>query len=63
VLAADKVRAALGPEEALRRPSWGERLPLRGHAGLVFWLILALVVVVLLVVITRLLPKPALPPS
>jgi hypothetical protein len=63
VLAADKARASLGPEEPLRAPSWGERVPLRGHAGLVFWLILALVVVVLLVVITRLLPKPASPPA
>ena len=51
----DKSAAALGPEETLKKP-W----PLAnasGKGGAVFWGILALVVVALLVMIARLLPK------
>jgi hypothetical protein len=58
----DKSTAALGPEEILKK-SW----PLKGatgKGGAVFWGVLALVVVALLVVIARLLPKSdAQPPK
>lgn len=60
LLAADKAPAALASEEQLKKSSWAEgRVP--GKGGVVFWGILALVVVGLLVVISRLLPKPQPP--
>ena len=60
ILAAEKTTASLGDETPLRKSAWGEgRTP--GQGGLVFWSILALVVVVLLVLISRLLPKPPEP--
>ena len=56
LLAADKATATLGPEEQLKKSSWAEsQVP--GRGGIVFWGILAVVVVGLLVVISRLLPK------
>ena len=56
LLTADKATASLAAPEQLRKPSWGEgRAPRIG--GVLFWGILALVVVVLLVIIGRLLPK------
>ena len=63
MLAAEKSAVALAAEERLRKLSWREATPLAGHAGWVFWGVLALVVVVLLAVIARLLPKGAAPPS
>ena len=55
LLTADKATASLAAPEQLREPSWGEgRAPRTG--GVLFWGILALVVVVLLVIIARLLP-------
>ena len=61
LLAADKTPATLGAQEQLKKSSWAEgRTP--GKGGFVFWGILAVVVVVLLVIISRLLPK-ATPPS
>jgi len=59
----DKSIAALGPEETLKKP--GQTVGVSGRVGSqIFWLILALVVVVLLVVIARLLPKSdAQPPK
>ena len=56
LLAADKSVASLGMEELLRKPSWRENSA-TGKGGVVFWGILGLVVVVLLVIISRLLPK------
>lgn len=56
LLAADKSPAALGGQEQLKKASWAEgRKP--GRGGVVFWGALSLVVVVLLVVVSRLLPK------
>jgi hypothetical protein len=52
---ADKSTAALGPEEELIK--FYRARQLSGKGGVVFWGILALVVVALLVVIARLLPK------
>ncbi|MGA2867096.1 MAG: hypothetical protein ABSF95_21685 [Verrucomicrobiota bacterium] len=60
LLAADKTAAALATEEQLKKRSWAEsQTP--GKGGLVFWGILALVVVVLLFIISRLLPKSSEP--
>ncbi len=55
LLAADQAEAALAAEEQLKK-SWSEdHRP--GKGGIVFWGILAVVVVVLLVIISRLLPQ------
>jgi hypothetical protein len=57
LLTADKAVAELGTEEPLRKTSWAEgQVP--GHGGIIFWGILAVVVIGLLAVISRLLPKP-----
>lgn len=56
LLAADKATAELGAQEQLKKSSARENRP-SGKGGVVFWAILALVVVVLLVIISRLLPK------
>jgi hypothetical protein len=56
LLAADKAAASLGAEEALKKSAW-RPTGMYGKGGVLFWGILALVVVVLLVVIARLLPK------
>ena len=55
LLAADKAVASLGAEETLKTP-W-RASGASGKGGVVFWGILALVVVALLAVIARLLPK------
>jgi hypothetical protein len=61
LLAADKADTTLAAEEQLKK-SWSDtHTP--GQAGPFFWGILALVVVVLLVIISRLLPKPPQPGS
>jgi len=60
LLAADRIIASPGTEQQLRKSSWHE-YEIPGQGGVVFWGILALVVVVLLVIISRLLPKS--PPS
>lgn len=59
LLAAEKLTAALGPEEQLKKATWSEQLGSTGSAGVVFWAVLVAVVVGLLVVIVRLLPKKA----
>ena len=60
IIAADKVPAFLGTAEELRAGFWDEtQLARRG--GIVFWSSLVLVVIGLLVVITRLVPKPGTP--
>ena len=57
LLAAEKASASLGREERLKKAGWREtQTP--GKGSLLFWGILALVVIVLLVIISRLLPKP-----
>ena len=62
LLAADKATATLGPEEQLKKSAWTEsQTP--GQGGILFWGILAVVVIGLLVIISRLLPKPQSPPS
>ena len=62
LLTADKSSATLAAEEQLKKSSWTEgRTP--GTGGVLFWGILALVVVGLLVVISRLLPKTSPPAS
>ncbi len=55
LLAADQAPALLAPEEQLRKSSWREGNASKG--GILFWGILGLVVVALLIVISRLLPK------
>jgi hypothetical protein len=56
LLAAAKSTAALEAEQQLKSPSWRES-HVAGRGGVVFWGILALVVVVLFAIIARLLPK------
>jgi len=56
LLAADKKIASLSDEQQLIKSSWREN-QIPGKGGVLFWGILALVVVVLLVIISRLLPK------
>jgi hypothetical protein len=56
LLSADKAIASPGAEQQLLKSSWREH-EIPGQGGVVFWGILALVVVVLLVIISRLLPK------
>jgi hypothetical protein len=56
LLAADKATAKLADEQQLKKSSWAEsQTP--GSGGFIFWGMLAVVVVGLLVIITRLLPK------
>jgi hypothetical protein len=56
-LAAAKATPGLGVEEALKGQSFADTVALAGRSGVLFWGMLALVVIVLLVVIARLLPK------
>jgi hypothetical protein len=62
LLAARKATASLSTEEELKKSSSRSNEVL-GKAGFLFWGILALVVVGLLVIISRLLPKPQPPPT
>ena len=55
LLAADKGVASLGPQEQLKYSAHAHQIA--GKTGVMFWGILALVVVVLLVIISKLLPK------
>lgn len=57
LLAADQAEAALAAEEQLKK-SWSEGSQ-PGKDGVVFWGILAVVVVVLLAIISRLVPRPS----
>jgi len=61
LLAADRTTATLATQEQLRKSSWREN-QMPGKGGVVFWGILAVVVLVLLVIISRLLPKASPPP-
>jgi hypothetical protein len=60
LLAADKMTATLEREEVLKT-SWTEDACFAGKAGWVFWGVLGAVVVILLFVIAKLLPKPPAP--
>ena len=62
LLAAEKETASLSTEEQLKKSSWREN-EVSGKGGFVFWGILAVVVVGLLLIISRLLPKLQPPPS
>jgi len=57
LLAEEKATATLAVEEQLKKSTVGELFQLSSTKSVVFWVALALVVVVLLVVIARLLPK------
>lgn len=57
LLAADQAEATLAAEEQLKK-SWSEGSQ-PGKGGVVFWGILAVVVVVLLAIISRLVPRPS----
>jgi hypothetical protein len=61
LLAAGKAPASPAEEEQLKKSPWTEGQA--GKGGVIFWGILALVVVVLLDVISRLLPKQTSPCS
>ena len=61
LLASDKTAATLGPAERLTKPGWGETFNMTRTGSILLWAALALVVAVLLVVITRLLPKKSPP--
>jgi hypothetical protein len=56
LLAADRRTVSSDPEEQLRKSSWREN-QIPGQGGVIFWGVLALVIVALLVIISRLLPK------
>ena len=63
LLMSDKTTATLATEKQLKKSSWAENQT-PGKGGVMFWGILAVVVVALLVIIARLLPKASpLPPS
>jgi hypothetical protein len=62
LFAADKKVVSLSGEQQLKKSSWREN-EVPGKGGIVFWGILAVVVVVLLVIISRLLPKSQTPPA
>ncbi len=62
LLAEEKSAATLASEELLRKSAAGELFQLSSTKSVVFWVALGLVVIVLLVVISRLLPK-ATPPQ
>ena len=57
LLAAEKNKATLGGAEALKTSRWSDAGELSGKAGWIFWGVLGAVVVALLFVISRLLPK------
>jgi hypothetical protein len=60
LLAADKKIALLSDEQQLKKSSWREN-QVPGKGSVIFWGILAVVIVVLLVIISRLLPKSQTP--
>jgi len=55
LLAADHAEAGLGAEQPLKK-SWAESYT-PGKGGIIFWGVLGLVVVVLLIIVSRLLPR------
>ena len=63
VLMAQRAVASLAAEEKVGNAGWPERIPLLWRGGIFLWGTLAVVVLVLLLIISRLLPKPAPPPG
>ena len=59
LLAAGKSAATPGAEQALKKADWSQGEPLSGVRGWIFWGILAAVVIGLLAVIAKMLPKPS----
>ncbi len=57
ILAATKEAATLGAEEQARADGWAKSALTGARGGVIFWAVLALVVIVLLVVVAKLLPK------
>lgn len=57
LLRAEQFRATLGPQQPLKKPAWTEAT----RGGLLLWIVLGLVVVALLLLISRLMPKPPMP--
>ena len=57
LLSSEQTKASLAAEEILREATWRERATAPGASHAIFWAVLVLVVVVLLVMISRLLPK------
>lgn len=62
LLAEEKAAASLGELEALKKTGWAESLEHSRTGNWLFWGVLAVVVLILIAVITRLLPK-AQPPT
>jgi hypothetical protein len=60
LLAADKSAPTLGPEEQLHKVPGAAQSP-SATGGILFWAVLAAVVIGLLALIARLLPKPSNP--
>jgi hypothetical protein len=58
LLAEEKLSATLAPEEAMKKSAVGALFQMSRTKSLIFWGALALVVIALLVVTARLLPKP-----
>ena len=58
ILAAEKQVATLGAEEKARPDGWGKTLLGGGKGGVLFWSVLAIVVIALLAIVAKLLPKP-----
>ena len=57
LLAAEKATATLAPEQDAKPSAWFESKSLSGASRIIFWAVLALVVIVLLLVLARLVPK------
>jgi hypothetical protein len=58
ILAAEKNIATLGPEEKTKSDGWTKTALGGGRAGIIFWAVLGVVVIALLVIVAKLLPKP-----
>ncbi|MEO6246659.1 MAG: hypothetical protein ABIQ12_14630 [Opitutaceae bacterium] len=58
ILTAPKIAATLGPEENARPEGWAKHALAGASGGALFWAVLALVVMGLLGVVAKLLPKP-----
>ena len=58
ILTAEKSIAALGREEPARTGGWADQALGGARGGILLWGVLALVVIGLLVIVSKLLPKP-----
>ncbi|MFA5264867.1 MAG: DUF3999 family protein [Opitutaceae bacterium] len=61
ILAAEKNVATLSDEEKTSSDGWPDKIFVGTRAGILFWGVLALVVIALLVIVAKLLPKPPEP--